>query len=690
MDRTNDRAPAPHLRISRRGLLGASAAIALVRATPAWAVPAYAAIASRVLGRLLVAPRLAGELREQTDIRIEALTALQRTLEQMPPETDPGLLTEIYDDLYTLFASISNTDLNLVHLTHPDPAMRAAAEQCVQLSAPPANGVTLSRPIYEHLARVRAAAAMPVRWHFMLDRQLEIFRRSGVALDGAARMRTTSLQDDITASASAFQANISADVREVLARPEELVGLPPDYLASHPVRPDGFARISTSGVDTQPVFRYARSSALRQRVMTASLSRGYPANDDVLKTIFAKRREFASLLGYPSYAHFDLANRMVGTPERAQRFLDDIADAARPAARRDGERMLRRLQRDDPAIRTLNAWDSAFASALIQKEEYDVDPAIVRQYLRFPKVKNGILRLAERLFQISIVPWEADVWAPDVGAFEVRESGRPIGRFFLDLHPREGKYTHAAIFPLRIGSRQKALPLAALVMNLPTELMEHSQVRTFLHEFGHLLHWIFAGQVEWSAQNFYEIENDVIETPSQLLEEWAFDYDTLRGFATNDDGAPIPRDLVARMNAGRRFGDAFSTMNQLGYAAAALALYRDDPSSVDLTDRFVNVHQRYAIASLPAGVHPHASFTHLSGYGPSYYTYQWSKALAVDLLSQFRQAGLSDVGTARRYRQTILAPGGSESMNVLARRFLGRDWSVRAYRDELEVANPQG
>ena len=217
--------------------------------------------------------------------------------------------------------------------------------------------------------------------------------------------------------------------------------------------------------------------------------------------------------------------------------------------------------------------------------------------------------------------------------------------------------------------------------------MEHSQVRNFLHEFGHVLHFIFAGRVEWAAQNTYEIENDVLETPSQLLEEWAYDYDTLRLFATNDEGVPIPRDLVAKMNASRRFGEAFSTINQLGYAAGALALYLDDMSNADLTNAFVSVHQRYAIAALPEGVHPQASFTHLSGYGPSYYTYQWSKALAVDLLSEFREAGLSDVRTARRYRRTILAPGGSDSMNVLARRFLGRDWSVRAYRDELEMAN---
>ena len=367
MNSTRNPAEEPHFRISRRTLLFAGAAFGLSKGSPSWAAGRYRPVADRVLERLLVAPRSTAELHEQTSLRIGALTDLQRTLEQMPPGTDPNSLIEVYDDLYTLFASISNTDLRLVQLTHPDPAMRAAAEECVALSSPPADAVTMSKAIYEHLTRARASA-IPARWHFMLDRQLEIFRRSGVALDKSARARITTLQSEITRSAGDFQTNISADIRETLATPQELAGLPADYLAGHAVGSDGFVRISNASADTQPVLRYAHSSALRRRVMAASVSRGYPANDAVLKTIFAKRRELASLLGHPSYAHFDLANRMVATPERAQRFLDDIADVARPAAQRDGEMMLRRLQRDDPSIRSLNAWDSAFASSLIQKE----------------------------------------------------------------------------------------------------------------------------------------------------------------------------------------------------------------------------------------------------------------------------------------------------------------------------------
>jgi thimet oligopeptidase len=658
-------------------------------ATPLGAAPPapYERVSTRLLEPLLVAPKSAAQINEHCERRLQGMLSLRLKLEQMPRSTPTVTLVQAYDDFYTLFTSIANTDLYLVQETHPVEAIRAAAGACIERSSGPAAAATMSRPIFEHLKRIEAAPILP-SWKFMVRRQLEIYRRSGVELSEEQRARIAAVQEAIVASAAEFQKNIREGVRFIMARPEELAGLPQDYLASHPAGPDGLVKITSSGADTQPVFRYATSSDFRKKVMIASLSRGFPENDPVLKRIFAQRQELASLLGYKSYAAFDLANRMVRDPASAQRFLDAIAAAARPAAARDAGKMLARLRRDDPSVRELRAWDSAFAVGLIQKEEFDVDQTVVRKYLAYPKVKDGILRLAEDLFGVQIRPWKTDVWAPQVEAFEVVENGEVLGRFYLDMHPRSGKNTHASMFPLREGSREHALPVAALVMNQPNGLLEHSQVRTFLHEFGHLLHWTFAGKVEWSAQNFYELENDVIETPSQLLEEWAFDYATLSRFATDEAGTPIPRELVAKMNASRRFGEGFSTMNQLGYAAAALTYYSQDMSAADLSSIFVRTHGRYAMGKLPQGVHPQASFTHLSGYGPSYYSYQWSKGLAVDLLSEFRKNGLRDLATARRYRTTILAPGGSESMNVLARRFLGRRWSPAAYRQELESTTP--
>ena len=522
---------------------------------------------------------------------------------------------------------------------------------------------------------------------YTVQRQLDNYRRSGVDRDDATRKRIADLQEVITATTLEFERNIADDKRTVSARPEELAGLPQDYITAHAPEADGQVRITMAYPDVFPVSRYSMSADLRKRLRTAFQSRAYPVNDAVLSRLFTQRAELATLLGYKNYAEFDLANRMAQSPVRARAFLDDIAAAARPTAKADAARMLARLQKDDPSVNTLGAWSTSYAAALIRKEDYAVDPQLIRQYLRYDKVEKGILTLIQDLFQVEIRPWQTPVWHPDVKTFELVERGNVIGRFYLDMHPREGKFTHAQMSPVRIGIQGRAVPVAILECNFPEGLMEHSDVVVFLHEFGHLIHWLFAGQRPLAAQNFSEIENDVIEAPSQLLEEWVWDYPTLKTFATNDAGEPIPEDLVRKMNAGRRFAEAFGVMGQLGLSVVSLDYYSTDMRGKDLTRAYDTAYNRYALAPEPEGAHPQDSFGHLGGYGAAYYTYQWSKALASDLLSQFRAAGLRDRGTAQRYREQILAPGGSASMNTLAKSFLGRDWSVDAYRRELELGS---
>ena len=643
----------------------------------------YSPVSDALVARLQVAPKSAADVTAMCDGRITAIKTLRSKFETMPLATPSPKLLAAYDDLYNLVATASFAESQLVKETNPDAAIRAAAESCVQKTSDIATAVGMSRPIYE---RLKSAEKQGVEsgLKYMLTRQIDNYRRAGVDRDEASRKRITELQKLITEVGLEFDRNISSDASVVKARPDELAGVPQDYLDSHKPGADGLVTIKMTGAEISPVLRYAVSSDLRKRVLTTWDNRAYPANDAVLKRLFALRAELASLLGYKSYAEFDLANRMARTPAKTQAFIDGIDAAARPVAKQEAARLLARLRKDDPTLRALGAWDTGRAGFLIRKEDYQVDSSLVRQYFAFEKVQKGIFQLTEDLFGVDIRPWQTEVWAPGVGAYEMVEDGKVIGRFYLDMHPRENKYTHAAMFPIRVGIKDRALPVAALITNFPPGLMEHGQVETFLHEFGHLLHWIFAGQQPFAAQNFSEIENDVIETPSTLLEEWVWDYDTLAKFATNEKGQPIPRELVDKMVAGRKFGRAFGTMDQLGLAASALDYYLATGTDFDITERFDAVHGRYSLSLSPPGHHSPASWGHLSGYGAAYYTYQWSEALAADLLSRFRAAGLRDQATAAAYRTIILAPGGSESMNVLARKFLGRDWSVDSYRKELE------
>jgi thimet oligopeptidase len=644
----------------------------------------YRPMSDALIARIQVAPKDAGEVTAMCDRRLNGIRLLQAKVEAMPLASPSRDLLAAYDDLYNLVTTASSGEPVLIKETNPDPAIRAAAEVCIQRTSELKTAVEMSRPIYERLKGAKKRGVDRSQ-QYMLDRQIDDYRRAGVDRDEATRNRITELQKLITDAGLEFDRNISRDTSIVKATPAELAGVPEDFLDSHNPGADGLVTIKMTGAEITPVLRYATSSDLRKRALTTWSNRAYPANDAVLKRLFALRAELASLLGYKSYAEFNLANRMVRTPARAKSFINEIDAAARPVATDEAARLLARLRKDDPSLRALGSWDTGHAALLISKEDYQVDAAEIRQYFAFDKVQAGVFKLTEDLFGVDIRPWQSDVWAPGVGAYEIVENGKVIGRFYLDMHPRENKFTHAAMFAVRIGIKDRAIPVAALLTNFPRGLMEHGQVETFLHEFGHLLHWIFAGQQPFAAQNFREIERDVTEAPSTLLEEWVWDYDTLAKFATNTQGQPIPREMVDKMVAARKFGRAFGTMDQLGLSAVALDYYTTTSTNFDLAERFDLVSGRYSLSLSPPGHHSPASWGHLDSYGAAYYTYQWSEALAADLLSRFRAAGLRDRATAATYRKMILAPGGSESMNLLARNFLGRDWSVDSYRKELET-----
>jgi thimet oligopeptidase len=650
-------------------------------AVPAFAA-GYAPVSDGVIGPVLAAPKSDTDITAQCDGRLNALASLSAEVETMPLSTEPMTLLAAYDDLYNL-ANTAVAEPAVVAETHPDAAIRKSAQDCMQRANAALVGMSMSRPLYERLLTVQKAGVPPAL-RYMLNRQLGAYRRAGVDKDDATRKQIADLQNRINEEVSKFDRAIADDARSVTATPAQLEGMPQDWLAARPAGADGLVRIGMSYPDTWPIMTYAESADLRKRVTFAFKNRAYPVNDPILRRLIDDRAQFAALVGYPSYAAYDFGNRMAETPDRVKSFLDDIDRVVRPIGEADAAHMLARLREDDPSLDALYSWSSSYASRLVRKEDYDVDPEEVRQYFAFDKVQAGMLDLAQDLFGVEIRPWTTDVWAPDVTAYEVVQNGAVIGRFYFDMHPREGKYTHAAMAPLRIGIKGRELPVAVLMTNFPNGLMEHMDVVTFLHEFGHLMHWIFAGQRSYAAQNMMELENDVIEAPSQLLEEWVWDYDTLKRFATNATGEPIPAALVEKMNRGRRFGEAFMTMAQLGYANASLIFYSGVSEDRDLAQVYDAAYGRYAAVPDPEGTHAYAAIGHLGGYGASYYTYQWSKALASDLLSEFRKHGLRDQVTAVRYRDLILAPGGSASMNELAREFLGRDWTVDAYRAELK------
>jgi len=578
-------------------------------------------------------------------------------------------------------------DAGVVSQTSPSSEVRDSARACSQRLDAIGTEISLSRPIYQRLKAIDARAADPTT-RFLLTRALGQFERSGVAADDSTRARIRALSDRISEKSLAFERGIAEGRKEVKARPEELEGLPADYIAAHKPGSDGLVTITTDYPDLGPVLSYARSDDLRRRLTIANNTRAWPANNDLLRQIFNDRAELARLLGRANYATLITEDKMIGSPAKAQQFLEEIDRVARPASDRDYQLMLARLQQIDPGAKTVPAWSVNYLQQLVRKEKYAVDPQEVRRYFPYDNVRDGILRLAQDLFQVEIRPWKTPLWAPGVEAYEMYDHGKLIGRFYMDNHPRPGKYTHANVIPIRFGLTGRQLPMGILVCNFPagdhrTGLMEHRDVETFLHEFGHLLHLIFSGRQEWAQANGFNLEWDFVEAPSQMLENWVWDYETLRRFAVDADGKPIPQDLVARMNRGRSFAEAFGDRRQLALANISLAYHLAPPGMKDLTEIYRTANDRFNPIPMMEGVHPEAAFGHLTGYSAIYYTYMWSKAISTDLFTRFRQNGLRDPATARRYRELVLAPGSSKPAGTLVADFLGRPLSLDAYRARL-------
>ncbi len=368
---------------------------------------------------------------------------------------------------------------------------------------------------------------------------------------------------------------------------------------------------------------------------------------------------------------------------RAAAFLEDVNVAAKPGADKDYAELLAFAKTVDPSITQLEGWDNAYMQNLLRKQKYAVDAEVVRQYFTYDKVRQGIFTLIGDLFGADIRPWNTPVWDKGVTAWELYDQGTLVGRFYLDMHPRKGKYNHAAQFPIRTGVTGFQVPVGALICNFPaTGPMDHGDVTTFLHEFGHLIHSLYSGRQTYSTQSMGNLQWDFIEAPSQLLEEWTWDYDTLKGFAANAKGEPIPQDLVRKMNIARHFGEAGQWKGQLAYAAVSLNYYNRAPD-FDLKSTWDSQIARYSLFPNVPGTHPYASFGHLDGYSAIYYTYVWSKAIALDLFTKFKAGGMRDRATAMRYRTLVLEPGGSRDANGLIEDFLGRPLSLEAFKADL-------
>ncbi len=638
-------------------------------------------------------PRAAGLLAGSTEAFTarcdETLTRARAAigeLKALPAGSDARVLA-LYDEVIALTGNMA-ARASLAKEVHPREDFRSASETCEQQLSAFEVELSLDRGLYDALSKVDQKALDPVG-AFWLFKSLREFRRAGVDRDEATRAKVKTLNEALVKIGQAFGRNIRDDVREVQVEVKALEGLPADWLAAHPVK-DGKVTVTTNTPDYLPVMVYAKGTDAREALWRAYRNRAYPANVEVLQQLLRTRHELATLLGYPTWADYVTETKMVKSAQAARDFIEQGRKATLPRAQRDMAALLARKQKDLPGATSVEPWEHQFYEDRVKAESYGLDTQALRAYFEYGQVKRGVMDLTSQLFGIRYVQvQDAAVWHPEVETWDLFEGDVLLGRVHLDMHPRDGKYKHAAQFGLTTGVAAKALPEAVLVCNFPRpgELMQHSDVETFFHEFGHLLHEIFAGRQRYAGISGIRTEWDFVEVPSMLLQEWPLDGAALKTFAKHHQtGEVIPDALIAQLKRAREFGVGVDTRRQFFLSAVSLS-FHDRAPGFDASALFKEVQTQF----LPfrrewaEGTHMELGFGHLDGYSAIYYTYQWSTVIAKDLLTRFNGArGMLDGEVAMKYRRAVLEPGGSKEAGALVQDFLGRPYAFDAFQAWLD------
>jgi thimet oligopeptidase len=633
---------------------------------------------------------------------------------------------------------MAGSQTGVMFMVHPASDVRDAAQELSQAVSAEGVALSLNQEVYKALASIDATHEDAATQYY-LERTLLSYRLSGVDRDEPTRNKVRTLADRMTELSMTFSRTVQDDVRQIpVDDPNDLLGLPADYLTRHGVTetPEGTLTatepitLTTDPPSMSPIMSYAISPALRRKMYLAYNDRGYPANKQVLLDLLALRQEMAELLGFRSWADLATVDQMMGSAANMRTFLNKVEEAARETAHHEYTELESFVRSHDPKALPLTLSDARFWEEQFRRARYDFDSQSVRPYFPYEQVEAGILATAGNLFRVRFVPApNAPVWDPAVKAFDIYEqapepgapdlspleigvsttsSGSPsepnpttpnpyslipnpcpAGRIYLDMHPREGKSKWFSECSLVGGVLNSQIPEASLVCNFPqpTEadpgLLQYSDVVTYFHEFGHLMHEVLGGRQRWSGQSGIATEGDFVEVPSQMLEEFFEDPDLLRTFAKHyETGESIPYETVARMTRASAHGRALSTLTQVMYATYSMETHDRAAAELDLDTLLREGYDRFSLYEFVDGNRMYAAFTHLVGYTSNYYTYLYDKVMALEFFAEFKST--SDTTTALRYRHQVLEPGGSKPARQLVHDFLGREVSMTALQHWIQ------
>ena len=565
---------------------------------------------------------------------------------------------------------------------------------------------------YKAIRESGAFATLTAEQKRVIDHTLRDFRLSGAELPEEEKAALKAIAQETAELSQHFSQNI-LDATDAFTLDFEnaapLAGIPQSALDLYRARAkaagkNGY-RIGLTAPDYLPVMQYAQNRELRHTLHKAYATRASdlgPAERDngpIIERLLVLRAKEAELLGFKNYAELSLATKMAESPEAVIAFLTDMAKRARPYGCRDVKE-LEDYARDTLGIDPLLSWDRAYVSEKLREARYCFNEEQVRSYFPLPKVLSGLFGLAEKLFGIRITPAKASVWHPDVRFFHVTDKdGHVIARFYADLYARAGKRSGAWMDSAR--DREKLedgsirTPVAYLVCNFTPPVddnpsfLTHREVETIFHEFGHGLQHMLTRVDVADLSGINGVEWDAVEMPSQFMENWTWNYETLASLSEQKDTKePLSRELFDKMLAAKNFQSGLFCLRQLEFALFDMRIHTEkNPNYAQILHDVRNLvsvtpyeeYDRFA-----------QSFAHIfaGGYAAGYYSYKWAEVLSADAFSAFEETGLFNAETARRWRDEVLATGGSRDAIESFKAFRGRAPKIDALMRHSGLADP--